>query len=111
MSLRPRRPSKSLMSLVLTYRPSTRWRTFYDEQKKGVKVSELESLGASHELAERIIRQQDEIEAYQKKVAEQALIIDILKKLRKLGPLPPESELSGLIAMEIKLAQKKQRAK
>lgn len=88
-----------------------RWRTFYDEQKKGLKLSELESVGASHELAERIIRQQDEIEAYQKKVAEQALIIDILKKLRKLGPLPPESELSGLIAMEIKLAQKKQRAK
>lgn len=88
-----------------------RWRTFYDEQKKGVKLSELEFLGASHELAERIIRQQDEIEAYQKKVAEQALIIDILKKLRKLGPLPPESELSGLIAMEIKSAQKKQRAK
>jgi transposase-like protein len=88
-----------------------RWRTFYDEQKKGLKITELESFGASHELAERIIRQQDEIEAYQKKVAEQALIIDILKKLRKLGPLPPESELSGLIAMEIKLAQKKQRAK
>ena len=53
-----------------------RWRTFYDEQKKGLKLSELESIGASHELAERIIRQQDEIEAYQKKVAEQALIID-----------------------------------
>jgi transposase-like protein len=88
-----------------------RWRTLYDEQKKGVRLSELHSEGISQELAERILRQQDEIEAYQKKVAEQALIIDILKKLRKLGPLPPESELSGLIAMEIKLAQKKQRAK
>ena len=29
-----------------------RWRTFYDEQKKGIKLSELESLGAPHELAE-----------------------------------------------------------
>lgn len=88
-----------------------RWRTFYDEQKKGVRLSELQAGGCTQELAERIVRQQDELEAYQKKVAEQAMIIDILKKLRKLGPLPPESELSGLIATEKKLALKKQRAK
>ncbi len=88
-----------------------RWRTFYDEQKKGIKLSELESIGASHELAERIIRQQDEIEAYQKKVAEQAIMLDLLKKLRLSGRFQPESELSGLIATTKKSGQKKKRVK
>lgn len=88
-----------------------RWRTFYDEQKKGLKLSELQGEGCPQELAERLIRQQDEIEAYQKKVAEQAIMIDLLKKLRISGRFQPESELSGLIATTKKSDQKKKRVK
>ena len=88
-----------------------RWRTDFDEQKKGLKLSELQEEGCSKEHAERLIRFQDEIEAYQKKVAEQALIIDLLKKLRISGRLQPESELSGLIATTKQSDQKKKRAK
>jgi transposase-like protein len=88
-----------------------RWRTLYDEQKKGLKLSELQDGGCPRELAERLVRQQDEIEAYQIKVAEQAIIIDLLKKLQKLDPLPRESELSGLIATMKNSNQKKKRAK
>lgn len=88
-----------------------RWHTNQNEQKKGLKLAELQDQGCSQEHAERLIRFQDEVEAYQKKVAEQAIIIDLLKKLRMSGPLPPESELSGLIATTKKLGQKKQRAK
>lgn len=40
-----------------------RWRTFYDEQRKDLRLSELQAEGSSHELAERIIRLQDEVEA------------------------------------------------
>jgi transposase-like protein len=88
-----------------------RWRTLFDEEKKGLKISELHSDLSSKELAERLVRQQDEIEAYQRVVAEQTVIIALLKKLRKLGPLPPESELSGLIATAKNSIQKKKRAK
>ena len=88
-----------------------RWRTFYDEHKKGLRLSELQSEGSSEEFAERIIRLQDEVEAYQKKVAEQAIMLDLLKKLRTSGRFQPESELSGLIATTKKSDQKKKRVK
>ena len=64
-----------------------RWRTLFDEEKKGLKLFELQSDVSSPEFAQRLLRLQDEVEAYQKVVAEQAVIIDLLKKLRKLGPL------------------------
>lgn len=88
-----------------------RWRAIYDEQKKGLRLSELQAEGSSQELAERIIRLQDEVAAYQKKVAEQAVMLDLLKKLQTSGDFQPESELSGLIATTKKLDQKKKRVK
>ena len=88
-----------------------RWRTFYDEQKKGLRLSELQAEGSSQELAERIIRLQDEVAAYQKKVAEQAVMLDLLKNLQTSGDFLPESELSGLIATTKKSDQKKKRVK
>lgn len=88
-----------------------RWRTMYDERAKGVEIDELEVRGLSKEHAKLFIQKQEEIEEYQKKVAEQSLIIDLLKKLRKQGPLPPENELNGLIETVKKLAQKQKRVK
>lgn len=88
-----------------------RWRTIYSEQDKGAKIVDLQSEGCPIDLAERILRMQEEIETYQKKVAQQSVIIDLLKKLQTSSHLPPESELSGLIATSKKLDQKKKRAK
>lgn len=88
-----------------------RWRAIHDEQKKGLRLSELQAEGSSQELAERIIRLQDEVAAYQKKVAEQVVMLDLLKKLQTSGDFQPESELSGLIATTKKSDQKKKRVK
>ena len=88
-----------------------RQRTFYDEQRKDLRLSELQAEGSSQELAERIIRLQNEVEAYQKKVAEQTIMLDLLKKLRTSGRFQPESELSGLIATTKKSDLKKKHIK
>lgn len=87
------------------------WRAALDEQKRESRVSGLEAQGVPKEVAERLIQQQEEIEAYQKKVAEQAVIIDLLKKLQTSNSFPPESELSGWIATSKKSERKKRRAK
>lgn len=83
-----------------------RWRTLFDEEAKGIEVTHLVENYSQKELAKVISRQQEEIAEYQKKVAEQTLIIDLLKKLRRQGILPSESELSGLIATMKKLDRK-----
>lgn len=88
-----------------------RWKAIQEEEAKGVSADEIIFKHSSQELSDYIKRQQDEIEAYQKKVAEQALIIDLLKKLRQQGSLPPESELSGLIATMFKSVRNKRPAK
>jgi transposase-like protein len=87
------------------------WRASMDDKKRESRLSGLTSQGVPKEVAERLIRQQEEIEAYQKKVAEQAVIIDLLKKLQTSSNFPPESELSGLIATMKKSDQKKKRVK
>ncbi len=87
------------------------WRASHDEQKRESRLSGLTSQGIPNEVAERLIRQQEEIEAYQKKVAEQAVIIDLLKKLQTSSSFPLESELSGWIAATKKSDRKKKRVK
>ena len=74
------------------------WRASQNEQKRDLNISGFVADGIPAEAAQRLIQQQEEIEAYQKKVAEQAVIIDLLKKLRSSKNYQPESELSGLIA-------------
>lgn len=87
------------------------WRASLDEQKRESRLSGLTSQGIPKEVAERLLQQQEEIEAYQKKVAEQAVIIDLLKKLQTSTSFPPESELSGWIATTKKSDRKKKRVK
>lgn len=84
-----------------------RWKTTLEEKAKGNRIEELLDGGMSTEVANRMLLMEAEIEAYQKKVAELTIINDLLKKLRSQGPLPPESELSGLIATTLKLARKR----
>ena len=82
-----------------------KWRVQLDEKAKGARIDELESQGVSPTDARRMQAMEDELAAYKAKVAEQAVIIDLLKKLQTSTVSPPESELSGLIATTKKLAR------
>lgn len=88
-----------------------KWRVQLDEQAKGARVEELESMGHSKYEARKIQSLEDEIEEYKKKVAEQSLIIDLLKKLQTPKHSQPESELTGLIRTTKNLNRKSGPAK
>jgi transposase-like protein len=74
-----------------------KWRVQLEERKKGARAEELESMGHTKSEARKIQALEDEIEEYKKKVAEQSLIIDLLKKIQTPKASQPESELTGLI--------------
>ncbi len=88
-----------------------RWKVLREEKLKGARVDELLDEGKTIDSAQRILELELEIEAYQKKVAEQAVMLDLLKKSRGLSRFQFESELTGLIKTTKKLGRKKGRAK
>lgn len=88
-----------------------RWKVCLDENAREGRVNDLELQGLDPAAARRIRKLEEEVAEYQKKVGEQAVIIDILKKLRQLGIYPHESELSGLIDTIKPLGRRKGRAR
>lgn len=74
-----------------------RWKTVNEQKARGRRVDELIAEGNSKVMAEKLLQKELEIEAYQKKIAEQAVIIDLLKKLPGNEIYQSESELTGLI--------------
>ena len=74
-----------------------RWKTAREEKAKGQRVEELMAEGNSKAMARKLLEKELEIEAYQKKIAEQSVIIDLLKKLPGNEIYQSESELTGLI--------------
>lgn len=88
-----------------------KWRVHLDEQAKGARIDELEAQGASSQMARRIVQMEAEMEEYQKKVAQQSVIIDLLKKLQRSTSLPPEDELTGLLDTTRSLARSKRHVK
>ena len=88
-----------------------KWRVQLDEKSKGARIDELESQGMTQQAARKIQQMEAEIEEYQKKVAQQAVIIDLLKKLQPSTNFPPESELTGLIDTNKKLARSRKPVK
>lgn len=88
-----------------------RWKTAFEESAKGNKIEEFVDNGMSPDMAKRMLLLETEVEMYQKKLAEVTIINDLLKKLLSQGPLPPESELSGLIATTLKSARKRKLVK
>ncbi len=88
-----------------------RWKVAREEKAKGIRLDELVDEGNSIDQAQRILDLELELEAYQKKVADQAVMLDLLKKSRGLSYLPQESELTGLIKTTRKLDRKKRRSK
>jgi transposase-like protein len=88
-----------------------KWKAQLDAAAKGQRAQELESQGMSSQMARKVLQMEAEIEEYQKKVAEQTIIIDLLKKLQTSPPSVRESELTGLIETTRRLARAKKPAK
>jgi transposase-like protein len=88
-----------------------KWRVQFDEQAKGARVEELESMGHTRSEARKIQSLEAELEEYKKKLAEQVLINDLLKKLQTSRASQPESELTGLIRTSKNLDRKGKPAK
>lgn len=87
-----------------------RWKVSLEEQAKGARIDALEADGHDPQAARKILRLEEELEEYKKKVGEQSLIIDLLKKLPQRSS-QPESELSGLIDTMKSSARKRKPAK
>ncbi len=88
-----------------------RWKTVKEEKAKGLRIEELISEGHSKAMAQKLLEKELEIEMYQKKIAEQTIIIDLLKKLQPPNYFPQENELTGLIRTTNKSAQKRKQQK
>lgn len=74
-----------------------RWRTEFAAKARSEKLDGLESEGIDPKSAKKILELEAELELYQKKVAEQSVAIDLLKKLHGMKTSRSESELTGLI--------------
>ena len=88
-----------------------RWKSVYEENKKGLRLDELVVEGNHRDIAKKLLEKELEIEAYQKKIAELTIINDLLKKLQPSNSSQSESELTGLIRTSKKSAQKRKRGK
>lgn len=87
-----------------------KWRIQLSDKAKGVRVEELEDQGFSRDQARIIEQQREELEAYKATVAQQAVIIDLLKKLRTSTASQRESEVTGLIETTKRLGRVKRPA-
>lgn len=68
-----------------------KWKVRFDEKAKGARIDELQAQGADLQQARRIVELEEELAEYQKKVGQQAVLIDLLKKLQ-----PPNSPLANV---------------
>ena len=87
-----------------------RWKVAEEEKAKGARIDALEADGHDPQAARKILKLEEELEEYKKKVGEQSLIIDLLKKIPQRSS-QSESELSGLIDTMKNSARKRKPAK
>ena len=66
-----------------------KWKVRFDESAKVRRIETLQDQGMDLESARRVLDLEAELAEYKKKVGEQAVIIDLLKKLQ-----PPNSPLA-----------------
>jgi len=88
-----------------------RWKTLREQEARGLRVEELIEQGHSKAMAQKLLEKELEIEEYKKKVAEQSIIIDLLKKLPGNEIYQSESELTGLIKTMKNSGQKRKQRK
>jgi len=74
-----------------------RWKVAHEEKLKGIRLVEISESFTPAETNKRVTELEQEVEEYKKKLAEQVLMVDLLKKLQNLPPSQRESELAGLI--------------
>lgn len=88
-----------------------RWKYELETRSKGERVEELKSNGYAVDAARKIRELEAEVLEYQKKVAEQTVIIDLLKKQRSQKSSVFEKRSSGLtdIIKELDLKRKPQK--
>lgn len=84
-----------------------RWKYEFETKAKGERVEELKSNGYAVDAAKRIRELESEILEYQKIVAEQAVILDLLKKHRTQQNSVFEKRSSGLTDIIKQLDQKR----
>lgn len=88
-----------------------KWKVWADEQAKGERIAALEAEGHDIDAARRIQQLEAELTEYQKKVGEQAVIIDLLKKLQTSPSSRPASAVSGLLATMSPSGRKRKRVR
>jgi transposase-like protein len=75
-----------------------RWKAEAEAARRDERATEIEASGVRDPRdVKRILDLEDELEAYKKTVAEQTVLIDLLKKLDQSKSSQRESELIGLI--------------
>ena len=88
-----------------------KWKSQLEEQAVKGRISELEAEGRSPQDARLIQRQEDEIAMYQKKLAEQVVLVDLLKKLQPPEIYPQLKNANGYDEIAALLAQSKKRVR
>lgn len=88
-----------------------RWKAAHTEKQKGIRLNEIIDEGHTREQAKKIQQLEQQNELFKAKLAEQSIIIDLLKKLQTPSNFQPESELNGLIETTKKSAQKRKQQK
>lgn len=87
-----------------------RWKTQLENRERVDRIEEIQSTeNVSYEQARRIRELEEELEAYKEKVADQAMVIDLLKKLQPNSA--SEKRSSGYIETKRSLARRNGRVK
>ena len=88
-----------------------RWRVEFGERAKGARIDELEEQGHNRDQIRQILKLEEELVEYKKMVGEQALVIDLLKKLQNSSISQRESAVTGLLDSLKKSDQSKKPAR
>ena len=88
-----------------------RWKADSEAEARAARAEDLKSEGHNPADVRRIMDLEDELEEYKKKLAEEILINDLLKKLHDSRTSQPESELTGLIRTSKNSARKRKPVK
>ena len=85
------------------------WKTQLEQRERLERIDSLVDDQTSIDQATKIVELEEDLEAYKLKNAEQAMIIDLLKKLHPSSPYAKRS--SGYIETKRSLNRKERRAK
>ena len=85
------------------------WKQQLELRDKKERIAELTEAGSNPDDVRRMMELEDELEAYKAKVAEQSVMIDLLKKLHP--NLQSEKKSSGYVELKRQVSRSKGRVK